>query len=83
VLVDNICVDMAVNVPVGEPVVVMVVEMVPLIAGLCVVEATVTGGTVVVVLVDELDVVRIVVVWSRVWVEETIAVVGAETVTIT
>jgi hypothetical protein len=74
VLVDNICVDVAVNVPVGELVVVTVVEMVPVITRLCV-EVTVTGEAVVVVLVDELDDVRAVVVWSRVWVEETIVVV--------
>jgi hypothetical protein len=73
VLVDSIWVDVAVNAPVGELVVVTVVEMVPVIAGLCVVEATVTGGAVVVMLVDELDVV---VLWSRVVVEETIVVVG-------
>ena len=73
-LVDNICVDVAVNVPVGELVVVTVVEMVPVITRLCV-EVTVTGEAVVVVLVDELDDVRAVVVWSRVWVEETIVVV--------
>ena len=65
VLVDNICVDMAVNVPVGELVVVTVVETVPVSTGLCVVEETVTRGAVVVVLVDELDN-AIVVVWSRV-----------------
>ena len=83
VLVDSICVDVAVNVPVGELVVVTVVETVPVTTGLCV-EVTVTATPVVVALVDELDVVRVVVVWNRVWVEETVvAVVGVVTVTMT
>jgi hypothetical protein len=81
VLVVSISVDAAVNVPVGEPVVVTVVERVPVITGLCV-EVTVTGGAVVVVLAVVLEVVRRVVVWVRVWVEETVAVVGLR-VTIT
>jgi hypothetical protein len=81
--VDSICVDVTVNVPVGELVVVTVVETVPVTKGLCV-EVTVTGAPVVVALVDELDVVRVVVVWNRVWVEETVvAVVGVVTVTMT
>ena len=76
VLVDSICVDVAVNVPVGELVVVTVVETVPVTRGVSVVEATTTGGAVVVVLVVVLKEVRMVVVWSRVWVEETVVVVG-------
>jgi hypothetical protein len=83
VLVDSICVDVAVNVPVGELLVVTLVEVVPVTTGLCV-EVTVTGGAVVVVLVDELDDAVAVEVWSRVWVEENVAVVvGVVTVTMT
>jgi len=81
VLVVNICLDVVVNVPVGELVVVTVVETVPVTTGLCV-EVTVTGGAVIVVLVDELDDTVAVVVWSTVWVEgETVVIVGVVTVT--
>ena len=64
-LVVSICVDVAVNVPVGEPVVVTVVERVPVITGLCV-EVTVTGEALVVVLAVVPEVVRKVVVWVRI-----------------
>ena len=84
VLVETICVDVAVNVPVGELIVVTVVEMVPVISGLCVVEAMITGGAVVLMVVDKVGDVRMVVVWSRVLVEEiVVALVGVVTVTIT
>jgi len=75
VLVVSICVDVAVKLPVGELVVVTVVERVPVITGLCV-EVTVTGGAVVVVLEVVPEVVRRVVVWVSVRVEETVVVVG-------
>jgi len=80
VLVVSICVDVAVKLPVGELVVVTVVERVPVTTGLCV-EVTVTGGAIVVVLEVVPEVVRRVVVWVSVRVEETVVVVGLRVTT--
>lgn len=55
VLVENICVKVVVDMPVTEPVVVTVVNRLPVIKGLSVIVATVAAGAVVTVLVVVLE----------------------------
>jgi hypothetical protein len=74
VLVERICVEMLVNVPWGEPVVVTVVLMVPVINGLSVVGASVVVAAVETEFVVKLDVTELVWVLKDVFVVETVVV---------
>ena len=82
VLVDRNCVYVEVNVPLGEPVVVTVVDTVPVTTGLKV-KLTETAGAVTVDLVDEVEVATRVLVRLTVWVDETVVVVVGSCVTTT